>query len=675
MLLLQREEAEPCLLHYHAVPVPVRAWSWRPLSSLWFRLTPPGGESRHQDPITASKALETEENDGVLFLLDRFTSPPVLLRLDGPAAPPLGLHQRGTTDATPPHSLLPLPVPPHSSPALLSCSGSSSVSCCPPRPPRPPALPPRDLVTHRNLGRVCSDCAAGVTAATVFWDPRLKTVVLKDGVLEADGDAYGFLNDTLSSTGWSVLEVRAGYGRTPAADELTFFLAGYLEGFLTAAQMMDHYANMYPQLIQEPKVLEAVQGFLKKQDRWVREQVKLGRGSDPLWRHAGFIVAQLDGLQAGAADWAKKEGKKPLSLFAVQFLSAVGDLLDLIPALVPSNGSTPERVTLPGMGHCSALIKMTPGYENLLFAHSSWYTYAATMRVYKHWDFRVAEPHAATGKLSFSSYPGFLNSLDDFYLLGSGLMMTQTTNNVFNASLFRVITPASLLAWQRVRLAHGLARTGEEWARVFSRHNSGTYNNQYMVLDRSKVKLGHSLEDGALTVVEQIPGLVEYSDQTATLRRGYWPSYNIPFHQNIYQKSGYQPMWDQFGDDFSYDLCPRAKIFRRDQASVEDLATLKHIMRFNDYRKDPYSRGDPCKSICCRNDLRAEKPSAGGCYDTKVTDFSLAGDLASEAVNGPTTQDGLPPFMWAEFSAVSHQGLPPLYNFSFVRMQPRLFRP
>lgn len=41
-----------------------------------------------------------------------------------------------------------------------------------------------------------------------------------------------------------------------------------------------------------------------------------------------------------------------------------------------------------------------------------------------------------------------------------------------------------------------------------------------MILDRSKVKLGHSIDDGALTVVEQIPGLVEYSDQTQALRRG-----------------------------------------------------------------------------------------------------------------------------------------------------------
>lgn len=139
---------------------------------------------------------------------------------------------------------------------------------------------------------------------------------------------------------------------------------------------------------------------------------------------------------------------------------------------------------------------------------------------------------------------------------------------------------------------------------------AGTYNNQYMVLDRSKVKLGHSIDDGALTVVEQIPGLVEYSDQTQALRRGnapsvfvsdaihlfdlcskvpslpsfdagHWPSYNIPFHQNIYTLSGYGEMWREYGEDFSYDLCPRAKIFRRDQADVKDLDSLKHIMRFN----------------------------------------------------------------------------------------------
>ncbi|KAJ8387576.1 hypothetical protein AAFF_G00152720 [Aldrovandia affinis] len=513
--------------------------------------------------------------------------------------------------------------------------------------------------------------------ATVYWDPAQKTVVLKEGVLEKEGDAYGYFNDTLSHTGWGVLELRAGYGETPETDEVTFFLAGYLEGFLTAPQMFSHYANLYPQLIKDPKVLGLVKDWMSKQDQWTREQVKLNKGVDPLWRHAGFIVSQTDGLQAGCAHWAKLNKREPLSMFAVQFLNAVGDLLDLIPALVPDADPNHRNAhfKMPGMGHCSALIKMLPGFENLLFAHSSWYTYAATLRIYKHWDFRVTEPHTATGKLSFSSYPGFLVSLDDFYLLGSGLIMTQTTNNVFNTSLFFLVTPHSLLAWQRVRLAHALAHTGKQWAQTFSKYNSGTYNNQYMVVDLSKVSLGSRIEEGALTVVEQIPGLVEYSDQTQALRRGYWPSYNVPFHTTIYNLSGYAEMWKEYGEDFSYDLCPRAKIFRRDQAGVTDLASLKHIMRYNNYKNDPYAKGDPCKTICCRNDLREQRPGPGGCYDTKVTDFHMAQRFAAEAVNGPTTQGGLPPFSWSGFNRTTHQGLPLTYNFTFLTMQPSMFLP
>ncbi|KAA0706336.1 Phospholipase B-like 1 [Triplophysa tibetana] len=524
-------------------------------------------------------------------------------------------------------------------------------------------------------------CCVVVTAhgdrllkASAYWDSTHKAVVLKQDVLDPQSDAYGYYNDTLSSSGWGVLEVRAGYGQTAEPDDVTLYLAGYLEGFLTAPEIYDHYSNMYPQLINSPKAVVAVKRFMAKQDVWSRRQVKRNR-TDPLWVHMGLILAQLDGLQAGVADWAKQQGKKPLSQFNIQFLNAVGDLLDLIPALVPGDESTLNQYKTPRMGHCSALIKMLPGYENLLFAHSSWYTYAATMRIYKHWDFKLSEPHTATGKLSFSSYPGFLVSLDDFYLLGSGLMMTQTTNNVFNTSLYSYITPASLFAWQRVRLAHVLAHTGEEWGQIFSRFNSGTYNNQYMIVDTSRVSLGSKLEDGALTVVEQIPGLVEFSDQTQTLRRGYWPSYNVPFHRKIYLLSGYEQMWKAYGNDFSYDLCPRAKIFRRDQSSVNNMTSLKHIMRYNDYKNDPYSEGDPCKSICCRNDLREHHASPGGCYDTKVTDLHMAQEFVSEALNGPTTDGGLPVFSWEKFNGTLHQGLPQQYNFSFVSMQPQLFRP
>ncbi|XP_019901890.1 phospholipase-B 81 isoform X2 [Esox lucius] len=446
-----------------------------------------------------------------------------------------------------------------------------------------------------------------IQEATVYWNAAQKSVIVKEGVLEKDGGAYGYYNNTLTLTGWGVLEIQAGYGEIPESDEITSFLAGYLEGLLTAEQMFNHYANIYPQMIKDEKILDPLKDFMIEQDYWTREQVKLRRNTDTLWLHAGLILAQLDGLQAGAAHWAKSQQREPLSMFALQFLNEVGDLLDLIPALTPrlncSRGHGPFR--MPVMGHCSALIKVLPGFENLLFAHSSWFSYASTMRIYKHWDFRLANTHTATGKMSFSSYPG-------------------------------------------------------------------TYNSQYMVLDLSKVSLGRKIRDGALTVVEQIPGLVLHSDQTQALRQGYWPSYNVPFHAEIYNLSGYGAMWRKHGADFSYDLCPRAKIFRRDQARVMDLGSLKHIMRYNNYRKDPYSKGHPCKTICCRNDLRQKKPHPGGCYDTKVTDVHLARQLAAEAVNGPTTQGGLIPFSWSQFNSTVHQGLPQSYNFSFITMKPTL---
>ncbi|XP_047464311.1 phospholipase B-like 1 [Mugil cephalus] len=513
--------------------------------------------------------------------------------------------------------------------------------------------------------------------ATVHWDAAQKSVILKEGVMETDGGAYGYFNDTLFLTGWGVLEISAGYGEIEQEDETTYFLAGYLEGYLTAGQMFSHFANMYPQLVKDEKALNPLKNFLSKQDLWAREQVKLRRNNDPLWKHLGLILAQLDGLHAGAAQWAKGKHREPLSAFAVQFLNGVGDLLDLVPALTPrSNSSTGSGAfRMPGMGHCTALIKVLPGFENLLFGHSSWYTYAATMRIYKHWDFKLSDVHTATGKMSFSSYPGFLMSLDDFYLLGSGLLMTQTSIGVFNVSLFSQLSPHSLLAWQRVRLANSLAHNGEEWAQVFSKYNSGTYNSQYMVVDLSRISLGHSIKNGALTVAEQIPGKVMHSDQTEALRRGYWPSYNIPFHVDIYNLSGYSAMWKRYGEDFSYDLCPRAKILRRDQGKVSDLSSLKHMMRYNNYKRDPYSKGHPCKTICCRNDLRPRRPRPGGCYDTKVTDYQMALQLVTEAINGPTTQGGLRPFSWQPFNLTTHQGLPHTYSFPFITMRPTLRRP
>jgi len=61
---------------------------------------------------------------------------------------------------------------------------------------------------------------------------------------------------------------------------------------------------------------------------------------------------------------------------------------------------------------------------------------------------------------------------------------TTTTNNV--NPLRQVLTPQSVLSWQRVRTANLMASSGAEWVAIFKKHNSGTYNNQYMITDLNK---------------------------------------------------------------------------------------------------------------------------------------------------------------------------------------------
>lgn len=90
----------------------------------------------------------------------------------------------------------------------------------------------------------------------------------------------------------------------------------------------------------------------------------------------------------------------------------------------------------------------------------------------------------ASNHVAFSSYPGELFSDDDFYLLSeSNMVVLQTTNHIFNDSILEILTPRSAVSWQRVRVANMLAANGSAWAALLAQENSGTYNNQYMVVD------------------------------------------------------------------------------------------------------------------------------------------------------------------------------------------------
>ena len=51
----------------------------------------------------------------------------------------------------------------------------------------------------------------------------------------------------------------------------------------------------------------------------------------------------------------------------------------------------------------------------------------------------------------------------------------------------------------------------------FARFHSGTYANQWMVLDFNHFHSGEQLTTGFFNVLEEIPGLVHYEDLTSEL--------------------------------------------------------------------------------------------------------------------------------------------------------------
>eukprot|EP01088_Endostelium_zonatum_P017361 TRINITY_DN508_c1_g1_i1.p1 TRINITY_DN508_c1_g1~~TRINITY_DN508_c1_g1_i1.p1 ORF type:complete len:545 (-),score=115.19 TRINITY_DN508_c1_g1_i1:56-1690(-) len=504
--------------------------------------------------------------------------------------------------------------------------------------------------------------------------------------------AYGEYVDEIQKDGWGKLHIttNAQYG-----DDIQLRAAGILEGYLTADRIYQHYTNLLPVFFPNGQMTASVKNWFEAQNTWIRSEIKNNAHSDPYWGQVSAIVSQFDGLMQGYNMFmSKNDTKKTLDVWAFTILNGAGDLLDITaafshednlgrPNLRPKEHKDWSYRDLKNWiynSHCSGLVKTTGDLSDIWIGHTSWFMFQSTMRISKYYDFPLHNPSTRSKVVTFSSYPGFLESLDDFYITSSQLVVIETSNSIFNQSLYDIVknNPRVLLSWQRTLLANRVADSGHAWAEIYQQHNSGTYNNQWIVLDLKRFVPFTAVQSGTLTILEQIPGTIEFSDQSKTLEKGYWPSYNVPFYEKIFNLSGYAAMAKSQPIMLSYDTCCRANIFRRDQGNVHDGDTFNKILRYNNWRHDPYSQGNPGYSISSRFDLEpdAEDAQAFGGYDNKWTSFEMAKRMMWKGLNGPT--DVMQPsFEWTErgnmFRNVSHVGLPLRYAFGFVDMKPQQF--
>ena len=486
--------------------------------------------------------------------------------------------------------------------------------------------------------------------------------------------AMANMTDRRGEEGWLHLDVTTNPSQP---DEDQAVAAGLAEGFLSQRIITEYYKLF----IDKPfcQVDPAFCVFIRKQFRtnldWMTARVEAEGQSSSYWKMVNLFHKQLYGLKLG---WLKRVSDENLRIpadfdlnwfaYFINFYPDIGDYIVKYKKWRQTSQPASQPSLVFSSPSCSVLIKKVG--QEVFIGHATWHVYESLdYRVVKRYNLNY---HQVTGDLvpghtiAMSSYAGILYSMDDFYSVSSGLASLETTLFVYNSSLLEQNSPVGQL-WEpvRVMVANRLATGGQHWAQLFSRFNSGTYNNQWMVLDYNKVRAGHTRD--LLWLTEQLPGKIVSRDVTGVLeRQQYWASYNRAYFPEIFRLSGGEKMRAEHGAWFSYDQTPRAVLLSRGQEKVRDEQSLLGLLRSNNFQRSGQSTPQGCTgpipaaAISARSDLQPSNTTcswqsqdfmvgrrAYGATDAKVMSSSSARTLSFLAVLGPTTAGGnLPPFSW-----------------------------
>ena len=493
-----------------------------------------------------------------------------------------------------------------------------------------------------------------------------------------DEDIYvatAFYTNSLLEVGWDKLAITTN---SMFSDELQAEAAGRLEGELTSERIYYHYLNIKDDFPIDEKISE----FLEKQESFVYDSIQNSGKNDPILYNAYLIKIQYNALMNQYNSIVEPTRVLTKNNFhQINYVAEIPDLIDKFK--VEKYGKTDyskmskEELfnNFLNKTHCSALFKVKNDLSEIYFGHNTWNTYYSTIRIIKEYNLNYNNKWVKSKNIIFTSYPATMSSLDDFYIASHGLIVIETTNVLYNETMLDDIIPESLFTCERAMISNRISNSSKEWAENFVKYNSGTYNNQFMVLDKNKVDLlNKKIDIDAFYIAETLPGFTKYNNVTNFLKFGYWSSYNVPFDKEIYEKAEIQKIIDlnpALATSLDYDNCARTKIFRREQSSATNLEDFMKLMRFNKYKTDPYSEGNPSNSISARSDLNGR---CSGAYDSKVgvlSEFSN-GKIKIHMIGGPTwnEEEGIEPFSWNNADEKcknhSHFMLPEIYNYDWI---------
>lgn len=529
--------------------------------------------------------------------------------------------------------------------------------------------------------------------------------------------AWAHLADRLNETGWMELHVSTPH-EAFFSNDVKMYSAGLLEGLLSAERMSQFYSNFYPLLQPDEdssRALLNIRNLFNLQVQHVMHQCGLSGGlgeepKDPYWKQVRYLFLQMWGLKDAYNVVAQEKGVSTIDMVDMFFINSHAELGEMMQAYSPEataaragelaqgkkkvflqmdlkeesqrkgENSIPvevdrdEKLRLAKRGHCSALVRLAPSNGELLVGHTTWY-----------YNFHLPLSFQSSHLIALSSYPGCVSSTDDFYMLDSGLTVMDTTLEVLNPRVYDRISEdphrPRLPRFLHVMAVNRVAKTGTQWTSMLSSESLGTGNSQWLVVDYNRFTPGQPLRDGALRLLEQLPGISHQADLTSELSaKGYWGSFNRPFFQDIRQMSGHEQAEARWGSFYSFEAAPRAEMLQRYGAGVGDLSGMRDAMTKNNPKDTVVGQpSGPGHAIMARLDLDAmvnNIPNGG--IDAKVTNSCLLKKMKCQAISGPSHQM-LPAFRWTSevdgaqtelFQGWPHLGLPDVWDFDFIEMSP-----
>ncbi|KAL0232380.1 hypothetical protein PCE1_002721 [Barthelona sp. PCE] len=482
--------------------------------------------------------------------------------------------------------------------------------------------------------------------------------------LPQDYVAYAVYKNEVNVDGFDKLTV---FSNGEYSNEDQMFAYGMLHGYSMHTRIFEYRNNFLAHTFPNG-VSKCIYSYLRQQLVYMRDLSVEGGWYN---RQLGMTVAQFDGYVAGY-QLRHPTGEKYLSQYDLMLVASEGDMYEVQPHCdedLPNYTNCDQKCLDYLRDRSSCTVGMRKIKGDFFAFHNTWSYYASNLRVKVDLTLALSP---VTFKTRYTSKPGYLFSKDDFYVIeSSGLFVTETTNSVLDKSVLKNVSPHTVPTWARVMMASRMATTAKEWAETFAKHSSGTYASGWIVADMKLTKQD-PLPSESVYLAEDAPGKVCVGPiADAIVERGnQWSSYNIPFFPECYEYMGYKE-FSKTHPDYVYADAPRRKIADRELPKINTYDEFRAFSRYNEYKSDPVSGGDPSKSICSRYDLRDEHAAAFGCLDAKVTSADDTLNGQADIICGPThsTAD-LPPFQWSTsaFKDEVHDGCPDVYDFPWIRI-------